>query len=46
MAGTQEPAEAVWIDDEDFGTSPKILALLESVKSIKPEEKCVIFSQW
>jgi SWI/SNF-related matrix-associated actin-dependent regulator of chromatin subfamily A3 len=32
--------------DDDFGTPPKILALLEAIKSMKPDEKGVVFSQF
>ncbi|KAL3910186.1 MAG: hypothetical protein SGILL_007793, partial [Bacillariaceae sp.] len=37
---------AVSLKDETIGSSPKIHALLEAVKAMKPDEKGVIFSQF
>jgi DNA repair protein RAD5 len=30
----------------ELGRSPKIVAMLEAIKDLGPDEKCVIFSQW
>lgn len=38
--------EITLLSDEDFDTSPKIVALLEAIKSMKLDEKGVIFSQF
>ena len=34
------------VSDDDFDTSPKVLALLEAIKTMKSDEKGVIFSQF
>jgi SWI/SNF-related matrix-associated actin-dependent regulator of chromatin subfamily A3 len=46
--GHEEEAKMnqVSLDNTSIGLSPKILALLESLKAIKPQEKGVIFSQF
>jgi len=38
--------ETKLLRDEDFDTSPKIVALLEAIKTMKLDEKGVIFSQF
>jgi DNA repair protein RAD5 len=45
-AASQEKEESTnAVSDEDFGTSPKILALLEAINAMRGDEKAVIFSQ-
>jgi SNF2 family DNA or RNA helicase len=34
------------VEDDDIGISPKVAALLEAIKEMKPDEKGVIFSQF
>eukprot|EP00594_Rhizosolenia_setigera_P011544 CAMPEP_0178958718 /NCGR_PEP_ID=MMETSP0789-20121207/11812_1 /TAXON_ID=3005 /ORGANISM="Rhizosolenia setigera, Strain CCMP 1694" /LENGTH=953 /DNA_ID=CAMNT_0020641483 /DNA_START=160 /DNA_END=3021 /DNA_ORIENTATION=+ len=45
-AKDEEQNKAQDTKDTTFGTSPKIKALLEEIKKMKPDEKGVIFSQF
>jgi SNF2 family DNA or RNA helicase len=44
-ASSQECPASVSVDEDSIGDSPKILALLDGIKKMKPDEKGVIFSQ-
>jgi SNF2 family DNA or RNA helicase len=44
-AASQECPATISVDEESIGDSPKILALLDCIKKMKPDEKGVVFSQ-